>query len=123
MPKDWSGEFKLMVIGYAKLTNNQLELEYRFNPKRLWRFDYCVKDKKIAIEYDGGGKFGAHTNILGSSNNKEKINWALSNGWKVFQFTTLQFSKHTGTVADMVMKILQGKPFDDETIYLKRRAK
>lgn len=61
--------------------------EYRFHPKRKWRFDWAWIPGKIAIEQDGGlWVAGAHTRALGRKRDYEKDAEAMLLGWRVFRF-------------------------------------
>lgn len=65
--------------------------EYKFSDKRKFRFDYAILDHKIAIEYEGiyqnyTGK-SRHTSVTGYSNDCEKYNLAVVEGWKVLRYT------------------------------------
>ena len=69
-----------------------LEKELQFAKPRKFRFDFAVPEFKIAIEYDGlnSGKSG-HTTLLGFTSDTDKINLAISRGWKVLRFTVLNY--------------------------------
>ena len=82
--------------------------EYKFHPKRKWRFDIIISDsfadqkvmdrmvknapnfihqKVIAVEIEGGTfTRGRHTRGVGFAKDCEKRNIATSIGWKVFNF-------------------------------------
>ena len=81
--------------------------EYKFHPKRKWRFDFIVyhpriqddSDLKIstrqiiengmlvAIEIEGGiYSQGRHTRGFGFAKDAEKYNHSTALGWKVFRF-------------------------------------
>jgi hypothetical protein len=64
--------------------------EYRFHPKRRWRFDYAWSDAKIAIECEGGtwGN-GRHNRGKGYAADCEKYNQAILLGWRVLRFTKI----------------------------------
>lgn len=63
--------------------------EYVFAPPRKFRFDFCIIDKKIAIEVDGGSRsHGRHNRADGFAADCEKLNLAAALGWRVFRFTT-----------------------------------
>ncbi len=66
--------------------------EYKFLENRKYRFDFCIVDKKIAIEYNGimSAKSG-HTTITGYSDDMSRINLATINGWKMLQYTPLNY--------------------------------
>lgn len=64
------------------------ETEYRFHPKRKWRFDFAFPEQKVAIEIEGGTfAKSRHTTGTGYEKDCEKYNTAILNGWRVFRFT------------------------------------
>lgn len=67
------------------------ETEYKFHPKRRWRFDFAFPEKMLAVEYEGiyfsrTGKSG-HTALAGYRKDCEKYNEAVLLGWRVLRFT------------------------------------
>jgi very-short-patch-repair endonuclease len=67
----------------------EIEKEFRFHPKRKWRFDYAFPALKIAVEVDGGvWTGGRHINPDGYINDMEKLNNAAAMGWLVLRITT-----------------------------------
>jgi len=100
---------KTVDISFPLRLANQLTLEgipsptfeYKFHPKRLWRFDLCWCDDKIAVEIDGGvwktinkktGELetGRHNQPEGYLKDLEKLNHAQLLGYSVYRFTTGQ---------------------------------
>lgn len=66
----------------------QAALEYRFHPKRKWRFDWAWPACKLAIEYEGGTFAGGrHVRGLGYSSDCEKYSEAALLGWTVVRIT------------------------------------
>lgn len=62
--------------------------EYKFHPKRRWKFDYCWPDKMIAFELEGGNwTQGRHTRGKGFEGDCEKYSEAAILGWKVIRAT------------------------------------
>lgn len=62
--------------------------EYRFHPKRRWRFDYALPEYKIALEVEGGvWTRGRHTRPKGFLGDMCKYNAATLLGWRVFRTT------------------------------------
>lgn len=62
--------------------------EYRFHPKRRWRFDYAIPSHKIAIEIEGGvWTYGRHNRARGYLADMEKYNEATRLGWRLLRFT------------------------------------
>jgi very-short-patch-repair endonuclease len=65
------------------------EREYRFAPPRRWRFDFAWPERKVAVEVDGGTWTGGrHTSGSGFAADLEKLNAAVTLGWRVLRYTT-----------------------------------
>jgi len=63
------------------------EAEYRFHPKRKWRFDFAYPQKKIAIECEGAiWTCGRHTRGGGFITDCRKYNTAAIMGWTVLRY-------------------------------------
>lgn len=73
----------------------KFEKEYVFHPKRKWRFDFAIVEKKIAIEYEGvfGGGKSRHTTVSGYTGDTEKYNEAAKLGWTVLRYTAKSYGK------------------------------
>ena len=73
----------------AKLClKEQPEREYKFHPKRLWRFDFAWPPYQIALEIEGGTWIrGRHSRGTGMKADCEKYNAAVLMGWRVFRVT------------------------------------
>jgi very-short-patch-repair endonuclease len=67
------------------------EREYRFHPKRKWRFDFAWPAEKLAMEVEGGvwGN-GRHTTGVGFTGDCVKLNEAVCAGWRVLRVTADQ---------------------------------
>lgn len=62
--------------------------EYRFHPRRKWRFDYAIPQCRIALEVEGGvWTQGRHTRPQGFLGDIEKYNTATLMGWKLLRTT------------------------------------
>ena len=61
--------------------------EFRFHPKRKFRFDWAFIEQRIAVECSGGiyMKVSGHKSIAGILRDYEKMNEAQILGWKVLQ--------------------------------------
>jgi len=91
---------------FTLLCRKELQIEtvkeFRFHPTRLWRFDYAIPEKRIAIEVEGGvykkrryiskrtGEMittvgGRHNSAEGFLGDMEKYNAAALLGWRVFR--------------------------------------
>lgn len=64
-------------------------LEYRFDPRRRWRFDFAWPLLKVAAEVEGGSwTAGRHTRGSGFEADCEKYAEAAIAGWLVIRVTT-----------------------------------
>jgi very-short-patch-repair endonuclease len=81
------------------------EREYQFS-KRGWMFDFCWPRQKIAVEIDGGTKFGLsrHSRGDGYENDCRKLNAAAQAEWLVFRFTSEMVK--SGEAINVVRKAL-----------------
>ena len=62
--------------------------EFRFHPKRRWRFDFAWPLYRVAAEVDGGIYCrGRHVRGKGFERDAEKRNAAVLAGWRVLHFT------------------------------------
>lgn len=69
-------------------TGEPWEAEYRFHPVRKWRFDRAFPAAKVAVEVDGGvWTGGRHVRPVGYQRDLEKLNAAVSLGWRVLRVT------------------------------------
>ena len=74
---------------WAALDGPTLDGEYRFHPKRRWKFDFAHPATKTAIELEGGAwSNGRHTRGKGFVADCEKYNAAGLLGWTVFRLAT-----------------------------------
>lgn len=63
--------------------------EYRFDPSRLWRFDFAWPDLMVAAEVEGGTWTGGrHNRGTGFELDCDKYNEAAIRGWLVLRVTT-----------------------------------
>jgi very-short-patch-repair endonuclease len=79
--------------------------EYKFHPKRKWRFDFML-ERNIAIEVEGATwSGGRHTRGSGYIKDLEKYNQAALMGFVVLRFTTEQVMN--GTAIDQIINALR----------------
>jgi very-short-patch-repair endonuclease len=84
------------------------EQEYRFHPKRKWRFDMAYPGQRIAIEVEGGTfSNGRHTRGTGFTADCEKYNTAAIMGWCVLRFTGGMIE--SGAAVETVKAALEAK--------------
>jgi very-short-patch-repair endonuclease len=87
------------------LDGPQLEREYRFCPQRRWRFDLAHPATKVAVELHGGiWQYGRHNHPSTFPKDREKINAAVADGWRVFEFVTSQINYEA---AAMVLNLIE----------------
>ena len=71
---------------WLKTEGIKFEREYRFHPKRRWRFDFAWPDKKVAVEIEGiSYEGGRHQRVGGFLEDCLKYEAALMLGWKVYR--------------------------------------
>jgi len=76
---------------YCSEEETTLVEEHKFS-HRKFRFDWCIPEQKIAIEYNGiMSRKSRHTTVGGYSRDMTKINLAQSLGWIVYQYTPLNY--------------------------------
>ena len=65
--------------------------EYKFHPKRRFRWDLCWPDKMLAVEVQGAIWIkGGHSTGRGITRDCEKLDEGVKLGWKVLHFTKEQ---------------------------------
>jgi len=87
--KNW---IDLVLIQWSQQRYLQLYEEYRFTADRRWRFDWCIPEMKLAIEYEGlMCEKSRHTTKKGFTGDTDKYNRAARDGWRVLRFTALNY--------------------------------
>ena len=60
--------------------------------ERKFRFDVAIIPLKVAVEYNGiFSDKSRHTTVTGYSKDREKINLAQSLGWRVLEYTPMNY--------------------------------
>ncbi len=86
--------------------------EFKFHPRRRWRFDYAIPEHKIAVEVEGGvWTGGRHTRPQGFLGDIEKYNTATLMGWRVFRTTPTELVR---TATLKLLKTAISGDFDPE---------
>lgn len=95
------------------------ETEYRFHPKRRWRFDYAWPEHKVAVEYEGlVSQKSRHITLTGYTRDCEKYSRAAVMGWKVIRYTVMT---PEDTLADLLVDAFQPEnTFQNEKIDVSR---
>lgn len=108
----------LLLIRADKLPEPQRE--YRFDPKRRWKFDFAWLDKKVAVEIEGGVWVnGRHNRGKGFIGDCEKYNQAVIQGWRILRYTAETINvEDLKILLDMKTKI-ENKKRDYDLLKLK----
>lgn len=80
-----------LLATQLKVLRIEFEREFKFHPKRKWRADFHIIDKRILVEVEGGiWSGGRHTRGKGYLGDLEKYNAATMMGYQVLRFSTEQ---------------------------------
>lgn len=80
--------------------------EYRFHPKRQWRFDFAWPQAMVAVEIDGGTNLGGrHIRPEGFRKDCIKLNSAVLMGWRVLRGDSMMVKD--GTLLDAIAEALK----------------
>lgn len=91
------------VIFYCRSLGLQVKTEYAFLKGRRYRFDICIPELKLAIEYEGIVAYKSrHTSITGYSNDTIKYNLAVAEGWTVLRYTALTVNNAVGDITAFI---------------------
>ncbi len=82
--------------------------EYRFHPVRKWRFDYAwpSPSHRVAVEIDGG-QWVAGGGRHNRDSDREKLNHAAAEGWRVLRFSTQQVEREPDACIELLRRALQ----------------
>jgi len=94
------------VKDYGSLGMPLPTLQHQFHPTRKWKFDFAFVEQRLAIEIQGGAFVnGGHNRAPQQAKDYEKHNAAVSLGWRVLFFNTMQL-KDIDSVVDFVAEVL-----------------
>ena len=86
------------------------ETEYKFHPKRKWRFDRAWVDLKVAVEIDGGTfSGGRHVRGMGYHKQLDKQNQSQKLGWVVLRFDTKHIEDDPFSMIELVKGVLKAR--------------
>lgn len=95
-----------MILQILKSTGYEFTQEFRFHPKRRWRFDFAHTESKTAIEIEGGAwSKGRHTRGLGFIGDMEKYNAATADSWAILRFTPQQMNE--SKTYELIKKVIE----------------
>jgi very-short-patch-repair endonuclease len=97
------------LMWHFNVNGIKFEREYKFALPRKWRFDFAIPALKIAIEVEGGTKFGLsrHSRGLGYENDCFKYNQAGKDGWLLLRYTSDMVK--TGIAINDILSVLEMK--------------
>jgi very-short-patch-repair endonuclease len=106
MPKKKSPGEEGLVLAFRANGITDYEREYQFDPKRQWKFDFAWPDRHLAVEVEGGTKFGKsrHSQGDGFEGDARKYNAATIQGWAVLRFSTAMVM--SGEALGVIMGLL-----------------
>lgn len=77
----------MCIMAWCMKHSFEFQKEYKFCSYRRFRFDFCVVNKKIAIEYEGiFSRKSGHTTIKGYMKDIEKYNLATMLGFRILRY-------------------------------------
>jgi very-short-patch-repair endonuclease len=105
-PKKKSPGEEGLVLALRANGISDYEREYQFDPKRQWKFDFAWPDRRLAVEIEGGTKFGKsrHSQGDGFEEDCRKYNAAAVLGWTVLRFSTAMVM--SGEALGVIMGLL-----------------
>lgn len=81
--------------------------EFKFYAQRKFRFDFCIQEYKLAIEYEGiFSDISRHTSTTGYVRDVRKYNIAAIEGWRVLRYTAVNYKE----IGSDLQSILKQKP-------------
>lgn len=84
------------------------EAQYRFHPKRRFRFDYAWVEAKVACELEGiMSTKSRHTTIGGFVRDCDKYNLAIEKGWVVLRYTVVHLNNHPVAMFGQIRRVLE----------------
>jgi very-short-patch-repair endonuclease len=89
--------------------------EWRFHPRRRWRFDFAWPERMVAVECEGGiWSQGRHVRGRGFEADCEKYSTAAAMGWKVLRVTAGMLDRDALGFLDLLIRALQDGEIRDE---------
>ena len=84
--------------------------EYRFHPVRKWRFDFAWPESKVAVEVDGNAWHVKGGGRHSQDSDREKINAAMSLGWRVFHYSPAMLDENPAECIAQVENAVECEP-------------
>lgn len=87
-------QYPMFPVLCRELLGEVPEAEYRFDPVRMWRFDFAFPAYRLAVEVEGGIHTGGrHTRGKGYAGDMEKYNAATVAGWSLIRVQPKELTK------------------------------
>ena len=96
--------FAMRLFGDEEM--RQYQAEYRFDTVRKWRFDYAWPSQRVAVEIDGG-QWAPNGGRHSRDSDREKLNHAAAQGWRVLRFSTQQLDRDPQGCVELLRRALQ----------------
>ena len=102
-----TSSLETMFLFQATAYKIPLQPEYKFHPTRRWRFDFCIPEKMLAIEVEGGAWMAKsrHTSGLGFAADCIKYSEAAILGWRIIRVTGEQVKN--GMAIDFLRRAIE----------------
>lgn len=86
-----------------------MELEWRFDPSRKWRFDVAFPAVRVAVELEGRPRRGMsrHTTWNGYVADCQKYNAAAILGWRVLRYTGDDLKKRPVQIVEEITGLVR----------------
>lgn len=88
------------------------QMQYKFHPKRQWKFDFAWDDlgTMIAVEIDGGSFVnGGHNRPVQQAKDYEKSREAVKLGWRVLRYNTIDMKDAEAVATEVAEMITNAK--------------
>jgi very-short-patch-repair endonuclease len=85
-------------------------MQHKFHPTRKWRWDFCWPEQLLAVEIQGGSFVGGgHNRGPQQQKDYEKQRAAVSLGWRVLPFNTLDMKDPEGVAIEVAAILTNAK--------------
>lgn len=94
------------ITGVLKSKKIDFVYEYKFLTNRKFKFDICILQFRIGIEYEGlvsTGEKGGHQTKAHYTKNCTKYNLAAINGWVMLRYTCRNFKEFEQNIIDFLL--------------------
>lgn len=95
---------EFILKNWAETNNLELITEHKFDPKRLWRFDFFFPSISTAVEFEGGvySDKSGHKTAKHYTKDTDKYNKATVLGFRVIRVTAINYQTATVHLNDIL---------------------